>query len=152
MRKNLSILITAISLFVAFSPAFSGAIKDEFYKTMNDLKNTKTSPESRKKQLEETLLVSLQSAMFRFFLDPDANKIKTSDFTYEKSEVDANTYYIRYKDFVGYFTYSTSPELYLSLPIEQKLISKAGKTSMNNNSKKADTAASKNTTDNSTGK
>ena len=33
-----------------------------------------------------------------------------------------NTYYVKYKDFVGFFTYSQDPGIYYTEPIKQKVL------------------------------
>ncbi|MCS6983897.1 MAG: hypothetical protein NZM25_02065 [Leptospiraceae bacterium] len=102
----------------------AGPIEDEYNRTRDEIEKLRDNAQLRKEQLEKTLSRSLQRALLRYFNDPDYQKAELKEGNYERSEIDPYTYYYKYKDYVGYFTYSVDPEKYLAVPIAEKILQK----------------------------
>lgn len=120
MRK---LALLALAYFVSI-PVYSGPIEDEYNRTRDEIEKLKDNPQLRKEQLEKTLTRSLQRALLRYFNYPEYDKAELKEGSYERSEIDPYTYYYKYKDFVGYFTYSVDPEKYLAVPVSEKILQK----------------------------
>lgn len=129
MKQRIILSMGITCLITAFSSLSAGPIKNEYYKVVDQKKNAKDTPEKRKAQLEETLVYAMRMAMHRLFNDPDASKITVKDFQYERSDLNPYMYYIKYKNYIGYFIFPNNPEYYLLIPAEQKFLDKSTGTS-----------------------
>jgi len=123
MKKMINTLLMGalLSAFCIGTFAESGIIS-EYKKIMQKKAEAKTSPEKLKAQLEKTLTKSLQNAMFRYHNYRDYLEIVTKDFKYEKSKEDDYTYYIKFKNYIGFFSFRNDPKQYFTYPRRQKLI------------------------------
>ncbi len=119
--KKISIIISFV-LAVGFT--FAGPIKDEFFKTVNDIEKLEETEEARKKQIQETIELSLKRALLRYYNYREFDKIKVTDSNYEQSDMDKYTYYIKYEQFIGYFSYSNDPGKYFSYPRDERILIK----------------------------
>lgn len=131
MKSKAAVILT-LSLFSASLTA--GPLKDDFYKLQDEIEKAKHTEDHQKEQLEQTLLLSLQRSLSRYYHYKDADKITVSDFQYEEAETDKNTFYIQFKDFNGYFSYENNPRFYTSYPWDEKLLLKPGGTYEKDNS------------------
>ncbi len=119
-------IVFTATLGLLASSLFAGPIMEEYYKLEKEIADSRKTDESQKKQLETTLLKSLQRSLARYYKYKDAEKLTASDFQYEASETDPNTFFVKFKDFTGYFSYHNDPRLYTSFPWDEKLIVKPG--------------------------
>lgn len=110
-----SLLTTAIS---------AGPIRDDYFKTRDDLEKSKDTPESRRQFLETNIQRSLRRLLVRYFGYATPEKVKISASNYEQSEKDKLTYYFRYEDYIGFMTFSNDPEYYYAVPREEKILQK----------------------------
>ncbi len=101
---------------------FSGPIYDAYKKIEEKIDKEKDGAIDKKKQLEETLLKSLKSALVKSYHYADYDGIALPEMQYEIAEGIENAYYVKYKDFLAYFSYSQDPRLYYMFPLEQKVI------------------------------
>ncbi|MDH5717878.1 MAG: hypothetical protein OEZ22_09595 [Spirochaetia bacterium] len=100
----------------------AGQIEDTFNNLVEKERLNIVPEDKKKNQLEQTLLVSLKRAVLNYYQDPDYENIKVSDFKYEKASDDNFTYYVQYKNYYAYFSFSISPELYLTYPLKYKIV------------------------------
>gem|GEM_PF-1417506 len=119
--KKITIIISFIT---AAGFAFAGPIKDEFFKTVNDIEKLEETEEARKKQLAETIELSLKRALLRYYNYRETDKIKITDSNYEQSDMDKYTYYIKFEQFIGYFSYANDPGKYFSYPRNERILIK----------------------------
>lgn len=120
--KKLILISALASLIVATVSA--GPIRDEYFKTRDDLEKSKDTPESRKQFLETNIQRSLRRLLVRYYGYPNPEKIKISASNYEQSEKDKLTYYFKFEDYVGFLTFSNNPEYYYAVPREEKILQK----------------------------
>ena len=121
MKKTLLILTLAA---ISASSVSAGAIRDEYFKTRDDLEKAKDTPESRKMFLETNIQRSLRRLLVRYYGYVNPEKIKITSANYEQSEKDKLTYYFRFEDYVGFLTFSNDPEYYYAVPREEKVVQK----------------------------
>ncbi len=119
--NKITVIVTALTLASAI---FAGPIEDEYNRTRDEIEKMRETPEMKKEQLQRTLNRSLQRALLRYYNLPDYDKAELAEGSYERSEVDPYTFYYKYKDYVGYFTYSVDPEKYLAVPVSEKILLK----------------------------
>lgn len=119
--KRISILIAGLILIPSL---FAGPIRDDFFKTRDDIEKAKDSPESRKQFLETNIQRSLRRLLVRYYGYQTPEKIKISASNYEQSEKDKLTYYFKYEEYVGFLTFSNNPEYYYAVPREEKVMQK----------------------------
>jgi hypothetical protein len=117
------ILISALASFVVAAIS-AGPIRDEYFKTRDDLEKSKDNPETRKQFLETNILRSLRRLLVRYYGYPTPEKVKINSSNYEQSEKDKLTYYFKYEDYVGFMTFSNDPEYYYAVPREEKILQK----------------------------
>lgn len=117
------ILISALAC-VTVTALSAGPIRDDYFKTRDDLEKSKDSPESRKQFLETNIQRSLRRLLVRYHGYPNPEKIKISSSNYEQSEKDKLTYYFKFEEFVGFLTFSNDPEYYYAVPREEKVLQK----------------------------
>lgn len=122
--KKYTIIIASL-LFAGV--IFAGPIKDEFFKTVHDIEKLDSTEEARKKQLQSTIELSLKRALLRYYNYPEHSKIKVTEDNYEQSDMDKFTYYIKYEQFIGYFSYSNDPAKYFSNPRDERILIKPDK-------------------------
>ena len=101
---------------------FSGPIYDAYKKIEEQINKEKNGAIDKKKQLEETLLKSLKAALVKSYNYADYDGIALPEMQYEMAEGIENAYFVKYKDFLAYFSYSQDPRLYFMFPLEQKVI------------------------------
>lgn len=118
--------LTLISLLAAIATVSvaAGPIRDDYFKTRDDLEKSKDTPEMRKQFLETNIQRSLRRLLVRYFGYQNPEKVKISASNYEQSEKDKLTYYFRYEDYVGFMTFSNDPEYYYAVPREEKILQK----------------------------
>ena len=121
MKKTLLILTLAA---ISASSVSAGAIRDEYFKTRDDLEKAKDTPESRKMFLETNIQRSLRRLLVRYYGYVNPEKIKITSANYEQSEKDKLTYYFRFEEYVGFLTFSNDPEYYYAVPREEKVVQK----------------------------
>lgn len=122
IKFNMFFLLLAMGI----SSLAAGPLRDEYYqvrKEVNDAENS-GDQEARKTQLEETLTRSLRLVMLRRYQYSDYDKIKPGDFEYEESEINKYTYFIKFKGYVGYFSFSSDPAEYYSMPKDYRMYQK----------------------------
>lgn len=118
------------SLILAFlmvtGNLFAGDLRDQYYETRSQVQDSKKfgNEEGRKQQLERTLTRSLRLVMLRKYQYEDYDKITSSDFEYEKSDINEYTYFVKYQDYVGYFSYSSDPQEYYTMPRDYRIYKK----------------------------
>lgn len=117
------ILISLLAAIAASSVA-AGPIRDDYFKTRDDLEKSKDTPEMRKQFLETNIQRSLRRLLVRYFGYQNPEKVKINSSNYEQSEKDKLTYYFRYEDYVGFMTFSNDPEYYYAVPREEKILQK----------------------------
>jgi len=120
--KQFFLIVTAVAL--TFTSLSAGAIRDDYFKTLDDLEKSKDTPESRKQFLETNIQRSLRRLLVRYYGYVNPEKIKISASNYEQSEKDKLTYYFKFEDYVGFLTFSNDPEYYYAVPREEKVINK----------------------------
>jgi len=120
--KKLNLICALVSLVVTAVSA--GPIRDDYFKTRDDLEKSKDTPEMRKQFLETNIQRSLRRLLVRYYGYPTPEKVKISASNYEQSEKDKLTYYFKYEDYVGFFTFSNDPEYYYAVPREEKILQK----------------------------
>lgn len=121
MKQTLLILTLAAIMAGSVS---AGPIRDEYFKTRDDLEKAKDTPESRKMFLETNIQRSLRRLLVRYYGYVNPEKIKITSANYEQSEKDKLTYYFRYEEYVGFLTFSNDPEYYYAVPREEKVVQK----------------------------
>ncbi|AFM10830.1 hypothetical protein [Turneriella parva] len=102
----------------------AGPIRDEFFKTKDDIEKGKDTPEMRKQFLETNIQRSLRRLLVRYYGYQTPEKVKISASNYEQSEKDKLTYYFKFEEYVGFFTFSNDPEYYYAVPRDEKIITK----------------------------
>jgi len=120
--KQFFLIVAAVALTLTSLSA--GAIRDDYFKTLDDLEKSKDTPESRKQFLETNIQRSLRRLLVRYYGYVNPEKIKISASNYEQSEKDKLTYYFKFEDYVGFLTFSNDPEYYYAVPREEKVINK----------------------------
>ncbi len=120
--KKLILISALASLVVAAVSA--GPIRDDYFKTRDDLEKSKDTPESRKQFLETNIQRSLRRLLVRYYGYSTPEKIKISASNYEQSEKDKLTYYFKFEEYVGFLTFSNDPEYYYAVPREEKILQK----------------------------
>lgn len=120
--KHLLLILTLAA--ISASSVSAGAIRDEYFKTRDDLEKAKDTPESRKMFLETNIQRSLRRLLVRYYGYVNPEKIKITSANYEQSEKDKLTYYFRFEDYVGFLTFSNDPEYYYAVPREEKVVQK----------------------------
>ncbi|MFO1470886.1 MAG: hypothetical protein U1F27_07620 [Turneriella sp.] len=120
--KQLLLILTLAA--ISASSVSAGAIRDEYFKTRDDLEKAKDTPESRKMFLETNIQRSLRRLLVRYYGYVNPEKIKITSANYEQSEKDKLTYYFRFEDYVGFLTFSNDPEYYYAVPREEKVVQK----------------------------
>ncbi|MFZ5629812.1 MAG: hypothetical protein ACOY5B_11830 [Spirochaetota bacterium] len=120
--KKLILISALASLFVAAISA--GPIRDDYFKTRDDLEKSKDTPESRKQFLETNIQRSLRRLLVRYYGYPTPEKVKISASNYEQSEKDKLTYYFKFEEYIGFLTFSNDPEYYYAVPREEKILQK----------------------------
>jgi len=103
---------------------YAGAIRDDYFKTRDDIEKSKDTPESRKAFLESNIQRSLRRLLVRYYGYVNPEKIKISASNYEQSEKDKLTYYFKFEEYVGFLTFSNNPEYYYAVPREEKVMQK----------------------------
>lgn len=111
-------------VLVGAATVWAGPIRDDYFKTRDDLEKSKDSPEARKQFLETNIQRSLRRLLVRYYGYPTPEKIKVSASNYEQSEKDKLTYYFKYEEYVGFLTFSNDPEYYYAVPREEKVLQK----------------------------
>lgn len=119
--KRISIILAGLMLIPSL---FAGPIRDDYFKTRDDIEKAKDSPESRKQFLETNIQRSLRRLLVRYYGYQTPEKIKISASNYEQSEKDKLTYYIKFEEYVGFLTFSNNPEYYYAVPREEKVMQK----------------------------
>ncbi|HNA78908.1 MAG TPA: hypothetical protein PKM44_01790 [Turneriella sp.] len=120
--KKLILISALASLLVAAVSA--GPIRDDYFKTRDDLEKSKDTPESRKQFLETNIQRSLRRLLVRYYGYPTPEKVKISASNYEQSEKDKLTYYFKFEEYIGFLTFSNDPEYYYAVPREEKILQK----------------------------
>ncbi|MBS0619074.1 MAG: hypothetical protein JSR44_12855 [Spirochaetes bacterium] len=120
--KQFFLIVAATALTLTSLSA--GAIRDDYFKTLDDLEKSKDTPESRKQFLETNIQRSLRRLLVRYYGYINPEKIKISASNYEQSEKDKLTYYVKFEDYVGFLTFSNDPEYYYAVPRDEKIIHK----------------------------
>ncbi|WCL47895.1 hypothetical protein [Leptospira sp. GIMC2001] len=94
----------------------------EFLEVEDYLSKKKPSPEARKKILEKNLLDSVRNTLSRKISAPatELKNLKVSELSYERP-ANTNKFYIKYKNYYMYYSFSMEPEIYLQLPQEEIL-------------------------------
>lgn len=119
--KRISLIILATALTTTI---FAGAIRDDYFKTRDDIEKGKDTPESRKAFLETNIQRSLRRLLVRYYGYVNPEKIKIAASNYEQSEKDKLTYYFKFEEYVGFLTFSNNPEYYYAVPREEKVLQK----------------------------
>lgn len=118
------VLIWTAAVAVVFSSLSAGPIRDDYFKTRDDIEKNKDTPESRKMFLETNIQRSLRRLLVRYFGYQKPESIKVSSSNYEQSEKDKLTYYFKFEEYVGFMTFSNDPEYYYAVPREEKVVQK----------------------------
>jgi hypothetical protein len=117
--------IMTIALVCAGAASISaGPIRDEYFKTRDEIEKGKDTPESRKQFLETNMQRSLRRLLVRYYGYPNPEKVKITASNYEQSEKDKLTYYFKYDEYVGFLTFSNDPEYYYAVPRDEKIVTK----------------------------
>lgn len=121
MKKGILIIVCAI---VGVASLSAGPIRDDYFKTRDDIEKNKDTPETRKMFLETNIQRSLRRLLVRYFGYQKPESIKVSASNYEQSEKDKLTYYFKFEDYVGFMTFSNDPEYYYAVPRDEKVVQK----------------------------
>ena len=123
MKLQIGILL--VFVFLSVQPIFSEEVEglvQEFLEVEDYLSNKKLSAEQRKKNLEKNLLDSVKSTLSRKIPSPakELKDLKISDINYERPK-STNKFYVKYKSFYIYYSFTVDPEVYLQTAIEEIL-------------------------------
>jgi hypothetical protein len=121
MKQIISITLASAVLITS---VFAGPIRDDYFKTRDDIEKGKDTPESRKMFLETNIQRSLRRILVRKMDYVNPEKIKITASNYERSEKDNLTYYFKFEEFVGFFTFSNNPEYYYAVPSSESVVQK----------------------------
>lgn len=98
-----------------------GIISD-FTKIEELMRNKKVTKEYRQKTLEKNILTAVKFSLLKKYPDYE-ERIKDLSFDKIKFEQLKGTYkyYINYNDYYFYYDFATDPELYVQLPLDDRL-------------------------------
>jgi hypothetical protein len=123
MKLKLCMMLAFVTLTIqpVFSEEVEGLVQ-EFLEVEDYLSNKKISPEQRKKNLEKNLLDSVKSTLSRKIKAPakELKELKISDINYERPK-STNKFYVKYKTYYIYYSFTVDPEVYLQTAIEEIL-------------------------------
>ena len=117
----IAFLLTS-SLYSADRITGTDGVINDFAKTEEYIKNRKISKEYRKKTLEKNLANAIRYTMHKKFPDyqtrikdlkPDAIKFEQEKGTFN--------YFLSYKDYYIFYNFAVDPEVYLQLPVDEKM-------------------------------
>ncbi len=119
-----------IVIFVLFSSTgiFAGEVYEQFKETQKEIDALHSVEKKEQENLHTSLLSAFKSKLVSYYKYKDAHKMTMQEIQFEKSEDNDFTYYIKYKDFVGYFKFPNNPKENLSIPIQEKILLKPGVT------------------------
>ena len=123
MKYFLLIMVSTLSFYTFI---VAGPIYDDFKKTQEEIAKSKNDPALLKIQLDQNILTSLQRSLVATYAYEGVEDIKIENIQYEASETEQFTYYVKFQDFVGFFTYFSNPEIFYMLPIREELLTKPG--------------------------
>lgn len=124
---NLQVLVS-ILLFLFVTQVFAerilgttGVISD-FSKIEEILRNKKITKEYRQKTLEKNILTAVRFSLLKKYPDYQ-ERIKDLSMDKIKFEQQKGTYnyYINYNEYYFYYNFATDPELYVQLPLDDRL-------------------------------
>ena len=121
MKRGLTLILALLALTANI---FAGPIRDDYFKTKDEIEKVRDTPETRKAFLELNVQRSLRRLLSRYYDYANPEKVKITSANYEQSEKDKLTYYIKFEDYVGFITFSNDPEYFYALPREEKIIRK----------------------------
>jgi len=112
-------------LILSVQPAFSEEVEglvQEFLEVEDYLSNKKLSPEQRKKNLDKNLLESVKSTLSRKIKagSKELKGLKITDINYERPK-NTNKFYVKYKSYYIYYSFTADPEVYLQTAIHEIL-------------------------------
>jgi hypothetical protein len=123
MKTSIRMVILTFILFSSpiFTEEVTGLVQ-EFLEVEDYLSNKKLSAEQRKKNLERNLLESVKSTLSRKIQAPsrEVKDLKISDINYERPK-NTNKFYVKYKTYYIYYSFTIDPEIYLQSAIEEIL-------------------------------
>ena len=114
------ITVFCLSLFFVLTNLYSGPIYEEFKKL--ERQHAQPDIQRAKKNLETNLLISLRRALELYYDYKPEKKLSTADIKYEAAEKEKFTYYVKYKNFIAYFTFIGDPSSKPQYPIQEKVI------------------------------
>ena len=126
MNQFLSTLLIAFlltsSLYSADRITGTDGVINDFAKKEEYIKNRKISKEYRKKTLEKNLTNAIRYTMHNKFPDyqPRIKDLKPDAIKFEQEKGTFN-YFLSYKDYYIFYNFAVDPEVYLQLPVDEKM-------------------------------
>lgn len=117
----IAILLFTTKIFAERILGTSGVISD-FSKLEEIMRNKKVTREYRQKTLEKNILTAVKFSLLKKYPDYE-ERIKDLSFDKIKFEQQKGTYryYINFKEYYFYYDFATDPELYVQLPLDDRL-------------------------------
>lgn len=118
---SIILLLFATQIFAERILGSTGVISD-FSKIEEIMRNKKITKEFRQKTLEKNILTAVRFSLLKKYPDYE-ERIKDLSMDKIKFEQQKGTfnYYINYNDYYFYYNFATDPELYVQLPLDDKL-------------------------------
>ncbi len=124
---NLQVLVSIFLLFFAtqiFAERILGTtgVISDFSKIEEIMRNKKITKEYRQKTLEKNILTAIRFSLLKKYPDYQ-ERIKDLSMDKVKFEQQKGTYnyFINYNDYYFYYNFATDPELYVQLPLDDRL-------------------------------
>ena len=126
MKKYVSLVFIFFILTIIWVPALpAGPLQDKFKVLEEKENNANPDPALRQTQLKSTLTKSMRIGLVSYFSYAKYADVTSKDITYEMVVNDKFAYYVKYKQFIGYFIYSQDPALYYVSPFKQKFLTES---------------------------
>lgn len=120
------VLIVAVGAPALLFAGPQEGVMMEFRRAEEAIRNQRTSPEQRKKTLEENLVRAVQQAILRHYYpqrDEYLRGLSAETVLYEKpAGYDAHFYYVKYRNFLLRLEYATNPEEFIQSPTLEKFL------------------------------
>ncbi|MBK8397362.1 MAG: hypothetical protein IPL26_19270 [Leptospiraceae bacterium] len=122
LSTTLIAFILTSSLYSADRITGTEGVINEFAKTEEYTKNRKISKEYRKKTLESNLANAIRYTMHKKFPDYQSRikDLKPDAIKFEQEKGTFN-YFLNYKEYYIFYNFAVDPEVYLQLPVDEKM-------------------------------
>lgn len=118
---SIVLLLFTTKVFAERILGTTGVISD-FAKIEEIMRNKKITREYRQKTLEKNLLTAVKFSLIKKYPDYE-DRIKDLSFDKVKFEQLKGTYkyYISFKEYYFYYDFATDPELYVQMPLDDRI-------------------------------